>query len=88
MAETKTKPINPWREDFVNVFIPKMGDADEDYQFVSINDRTWQIEKNVDVAVPRPVAVLLQQRNTAIRVSERAIKLAQEEFNNPTIIQR
>lgn len=96
MAEKKTqsneeiidnvaKKINPWKEDYVNVYIPKRGESDEDYQFVSINDHTFQIKKDVDVAVPRPVAVLLQQRNSAIKIAERAIKKAQEEFLNPQI---
>jgi hypothetical protein len=85
VKETPKKKINPWKEDYVVVYIPKRGESDEDYQFVSINDHTFQIKKDVDVAVPRPVAVLLQQRNSAIKIAERAIKKAQEEFLNPHI---
>ena len=78
------KKKNPWKEGYVNVFIPKRGDADEEYQFVSINDRNFQIQKDTDVAVPRPVAMLLKQRDSAIKVSDRALKKAQEAFLHPT----
>ena len=85
MEEKINRKIDPWREDFVNVYIPKRGDNDEDTQFVSINDRTFQIKKDVDVAVPRPVAVLLQQRDSAIKVADRAIKKAQDDFLHPVL---
>lgn len=85
MEEKTNRKIDPWKEDFVNVYIPKRGDNDEDTQFVSINDRTFQIKKDVDVAVPRPVAVLLQQRDSAIKVADRAIKKAQDEFLHPVL---
>lgn len=87
MAEKKTveteepRKINPWKEDFVNVYIPKRGAADEDTQFVDVNGHTFLVKKEVDVAVPRPVAEVLKQRNIAIKVSDRAIERAQEAFN-------
>lgn len=87
MAEEKTnRKVDPWREDFVNVYIPKRGDNDEDAQFVSINDHNYLIKKDTDVAVPRPIAVLLQQRDSAIRVADRAIKNAQEAFLKPPVL--
>ncbi len=85
MEEKINRKIDPWREDFVNVYIPKRGDNDEDTQFVSINDRTFQIKKDMDVAVPRPVAVLLQQRDSAIKVADRAIQEAQDNFLHPVL---
>ena len=85
MEEKTNRKIDPWREDFVNVYIPKRGDNDEDTQFVSINDRTFQIKKDMDVAVPRPVAVLLQQRDSAIKVADRAIQKAQDDFLHPVL---
>lgn len=92
MAETKKtekkiiKKKNPWKEGYMLVYIPKKGDQDEDYQFVSINGRTFQIEKNRDVAVPRPVAMLLKQRDSSIKVAERAIKKAQDDFLHPPVL--
>lgn len=92
MAETKTetktaaRKINPWKEDFVNVFIPKRGESDEDYQFVAVNGHTFQIQKDIDVAVPRPVYEILKQRTLAIRVADRAIKKAQDEFLHPPVL--
>lgn len=86
MEEKTSRIVDPWREDYVNVYIPKRGDNDEDTQFVSINDHTFQIKKDVDVAVPRPVAVLLQQRDSAIKVADRALKNAQEAFLKPPVL--
>ena len=83
------KMINPEgkdiynEEDFVNVYIPKRGESDEDYQFVSVNGHTYQIQKDIDVAVPRPIAAVLKQRDSAIKVADRAIRKAQEEFLHP-----
>ena len=71
---------NPWK-DMVNVFIPKTNESDEDYQFVCVNDHTYQILKNTDVAVPRPVAAILRQRSRAIRTSEIVQKRLQEQFD-------
>ena len=81
MAETKEKFVekDPWK-DLVNVYIPKTSEGDEDAQFVSINNRDFLIKKNVDVAVPRPVAVLLKQRSKAIRTSEIIVAREQEKF--------
>lgn len=84
--ETTARKVNPWREDFVNVFIPKRGDSDEDYQFVSVNGHTYQIQKDIDVAVPRPIAAILKQRDSAIKVADRAIKKAQDEFLHPPVL--
>lgn len=83
MAETKEKFVekDPWK-DLVNVYIPKTSESDEDAQFVSINNRDFLIKKNVDVAVPRPVAVLLKQRSKAIRTSEIVVAREQEKFLN------
>ena len=81
VEETPVKKINPWKEDFVNVYIPKRGASDEESQFVDVNGHTYLIKKEVDVAVPRPVAEVLKQRNIAIKVSDRAIERAQEAFN-------
>lgn len=80
MAEEKKTQIDPFK-DYVNVFIPKDYMGDDDVQFVSINDRTFTVRKNEDVMVPRPVAYVLRQRNSAIKVTERAIQTAQEKVN-------
>lgn len=92
MAEKKTvetaepRKINPWKEDFVNVYIPKRGESDEDTQFVDVNGHTYLIKKETDVAVPRPVAEVLKQRALAIKIADRAIAKAQEEFLHPKVL--
>lgn len=79
MAETTEKYVekDPWK-DYVNVYIPKMSEGDEDALFVSVNNRDFLVRKNVDVAVPRPIAAVLKQRSKAIRTSEIIVQRAQE----------
>lgn len=56
------KPVDPWAET-VSVKIPKDRNTKEDVT-VSINDRTFLIQRGVTVNVPRPVydALIDQER--------------------------
>ncbi len=69
------------RRDMVNVFIPKGQINEENYQFVSVGDKTYQIMRGTDVAVPRPVAEVLKISSYAARVSEIVIEREQTKFN-------
>ncbi|WP_242622669.1 hypothetical protein [Lachnoclostridium sp. Marseille-P6806] len=51
--ETKAKKT-------VTVRLPKAIDGESKYQFVAINGRTYQIEKNKNVEVPPEVAEVLR----------------------------
>ena len=78
-AAAKTT-VDP-RRDMVNVFIPKGQINEENYQFVSVGDKTYQIMRGTDVAVPRPVAEVLKNSSYAARVSEIVIEREQTKFN-------
>ena len=78
MATTTTnKPETEVKEKMVKIRIPKTKDQQEDV-FVSVNTRTWQIMRGVEVEVPECVAeVLLHQQEMleqAMDFEERATK--------------
>ena len=58
------KPVDPW-EDKVTVKIPKSRTTKEDVT-VSINDKTFLIQRGVAVDVPRPVYDALIDQERAI----------------------
>lgn len=60
--EKEDKPVDPWTET-VPIKIPKDRNTKEDVT-VSINDRTFLIQRGVTVDVPRPVydALIDQER--------------------------
>lgn len=66
MAEIKeTKNETVAKEKMVKIKIPRTpGKKDEEDVFVSINERTWQIQRGVEVDVPECVKELfdLQER--------------------------
>lgn len=49
------------KEKMVSIFLPREGDEDGDV-FVSVNERTWQIQRCERVTVPECVAAVLEQR--------------------------
>lgn len=63
MAENKKKveTTEVVKEEMVTIKLPKIrGGADSEY--VSVNDRTWQIQRGVAVEVPACVAEVLDTR--------------------------
>lgn len=81
VAKSAAKAAVDPRRDMVNVFIPKGQINEENYQFVSVGDKTYQIMRGTDVAVPRPVAEVLKNSSYAARVSEIVIEREQSKFN-------
>ena len=72
--ETATKEIKETKEKLVKVRIPKTKDNQGDV-FVSVNDRTWLIQRGKEVDVPECVAeVLLHQQ----RMEEEALAFEEE----------
>lgn len=60
MADNKKK-VEETKEETVVIKLPKIrGGADSEY--VSVNDRTWQIQRGVEVEVPVCVAEVLDTR--------------------------
>lgn len=55
MADIKTK------EKLVTIKLPREKNGDP-YQWVSVNDRNWQIQRGVPVQVPECVAEVLQHQ--------------------------
>ena len=65
MATTTNKPETEVKEKTVKVRIPKSKEQQDDV-FVSVNNRTWLIQRGVEVEVPECVAeVLLHQQEMA-----------------------
>lgn len=63
--EVKTAgPYDPWK-DMVNVRLPRGDRNEQNFQFVSVNDRTFQVPKGKDVEVPRPVYEVLANAQAA-----------------------
>lgn len=61
MANTTIKPTEAKteaKEKLVKIRIPKTKENQAD-EFVSVNDRTWQIQRGVEVEVPECVAEVL-----------------------------
>ena len=56
MAET-TKKATEKKEELVKIKIPRDGNKGD--VFVSVNERTWLIKRNVEVEVPACVAEVL-----------------------------
>lgn len=77
MATATNKPETEVKEKTVKVRIPKTKEQQDDV-FVSVNNRTWQIMRGVEVEVPECVAeVLMHQQEMleeAMAFEEKATK--------------
>jgi hypothetical protein len=77
MATTKPETVEELKEKTVKVRIPKTKEQQDDV-FVSVNNRTWLIQRGVEVEVPECVAeVLMHQQEmaeAAMDFEERATK--------------
>lgn len=77
MATATNKPETEAKEKTVKVYIEKTREQQDDV-FVSVNSRTWQIMRGVEVEVPECVAEqLMHQRKMqaeAIAFEEKATK--------------
>ena len=66
MAEKKT-PVTLEAEKLVKLRIPRERSDQEDV-FVRVNQRTWQIQRGVEVEVPSCVAEVLRHREEMLDV--------------------
>ena len=66
MAEKKI-PVSPEGEKLVRLRIPRERSDQEDV-FVRVNQRTWQIQRGVEVEVPACVAEVLRHREEMLDV--------------------
>lgn len=71
-AKKEDKPADPWAEK-VSVKIPRSRDTKEDV-VVSINDRTFMIQRGVTVDVPRPVYDALIDQERALEARDAYIE--------------
>ena len=58
MATTKPETVEELKEKTVKIRIPKTKEQQDDV-FVSVNNRTWLIQRGVEVEVPECVAEVL-----------------------------
>lgn len=65
MAETK-KNETIEKEKMVKIRIPRDRMDNSAAQFVSVNERTWLIQKGIEVEVPECVAEALRNREIAL----------------------
>ena len=54
------------KEKMVKIKLPRERDSKENAVFVSVNERTWLIQKGVEVEVPECVAELLALQEKAL----------------------
>lgn len=77
MATTKPETVEELKEKTVKIRIPKTKEQQDDV-FVSVNNRTWLIQRGVEVEVPECVAeVLVHQQEmleNAMAFEEEATK--------------
>ena len=78
IAEPATAPYDIWK-DMVKIKVPRDKDDKGDLQ-VMINDRSFIIQRNVEVEVPRPVYERLVDIENATRVKDitQLLKLSDE----------
>ena len=70
MAENKKKVETPTevKEEMVTIKLPKIrGGADSEW--VSVNDRKWQIQRGVAIEVPACVAEVLENRDRQLEAA-------------------
>lgn len=80
MATTNAETVKVEKEKTVKVRIPKTKEQQDDV-FVSVNNRTWLIQRGVEVEVPECVAeVLLHQQE----MLEQAMSF-EEEASKPKV---
>lgn len=71
------KPQNPW-EERVEITLPKASKTEQNFQFVAVNGRTFQVPKGKTVKVPRPVYEVLMNS----RYAEEKAEKYEEELKN------
>ena len=60
----KTKKSDVWNE-MVEVRLPKAPKTEQNFQFVGVNGRTFQVPKGKSVTVPKPVYEVLMNSEKA-----------------------
>lgn len=65
MANAKTEKEPILKEETVKIRLPRTR-KDEPDEFVSVNERTWLIQRGVEVEVPACVAEVLRHREEAM----------------------
>lgn len=65
----KPDPVSPW-DVMVEVKLPKASKTEQNFQFVAVNGRTFQVPKGKRVKVPKPIAEVLQNSEKAIDDAE------------------
>ena len=76
MAESKVKATSPDAEKVVTIKIPRTHSEKYDV-FVSVNDRTWMIQRGVSVEVPECVAEAIANSEAMLEEAEEFEQVAQ-----------
>lgn len=58
------QPVSPWNE-MLDIKLPKASKTEQNFQFVSVNGRVFQVPKGKTVKVPRPVYEVLKNKEKA-----------------------
>jgi len=70
--------MSNWKQ-MKKIFLPKAVKGEEDYVYVSVNDRTFQVPKGQEVEVPLPVYARIQIMQAAEKKADDFMReLAQE----------
>lgn len=62
--EEEAQPISPWDE-MLEIKLPKASKTEQNFQFVSVNGRVFQVPKGKTVKVPKPVYEVLKNKEAA-----------------------
>lgn len=58
-AKVETEVVDPWKE-MVKIKLPKAPKGEENFKIVSLNGRTYKIQKGVEVEVPKLIAEIIE----------------------------
>lgn len=71
-------------QDYVEVFLPKATGREENFVFVGLNGKGYQIKRGEPVKVPRPVYDILAASERAAEKQEEFLRLQRERAQNGT----
>ena len=73
-VEKKDIPVDPMKQ-YVSVYLPRASKSEQNFVFVSLNGKGYDIMKGQQVRVPRPVADILAESN---RMTDRQMQYQDE----------
>ena len=74
MTDKEAKDIRAYENGYVNIRLPKLpGQREQTDVIVSLNGRTWQIKRGIEVSVPRALKLILERARAAAEYADEYI---------------